>query len=134
MGERKRAADLERDLERKVDRQRPFTVEKLLEGLPGDVLEDDELMAVLFPAVDDGDDPWMAEPRGRTGLTAEALHVLLVVRVAVVEDLECNHALEQPVVGAVDVRHPADPDELLELITPSNDFADHGEGHFPYCG
>jgi hypothetical protein len=50
-----------------------------------------------------------------------------------VQDLERDHPLQQPVVGAVDVRHPADTDELLELITPSNDFADHGEGYFPYC-
>ncbi len=132
MGERECAADLQCELERKVDRERPFTVEKLLEGFPGDVLEDDELMAVLFPAVDDGDDPRMAQPGGGAGFTTEALDVLLVIRVAVVQDLERDHPLQQPVVGAVDVRHPADPDELLELITPSNDFADHGDGHFPY--
>ena len=72
---------------------------------------------------------WLSRRSG-AGLTAEALDVLLVVRVAVVEDLERDHALQQPVVGAVDVRHPADPDELLELVTPSNDFADHGDATF----
>ena len=134
MGEGERAAVLERELEREIDRERPLAIDQLLEGLTRDVLEDDELMPVLLPAVDDGDDPRMAQPGGGAGFTAEALDVLLVIRVAVVQDLERDHALQQPVVGAVDVRHPADPDQLLELISSSNDFADHGEGHFPYCG
>ena len=131
--EGERPARLERELEREIDRERPLAIDQVLERLTRDVLEDDELVPVLLAAIDDRDDPGMAEARGGARLTAEALDVLLVVRVAVVEDLERDHALEQPVVGAVDVRHTADPDQLLELVSSSNDFADHGEGHFPCC-
>ena len=77
--ERERAADLERELERQVDRQRRPAVDELLQRLTRDVLEDDELVAVLLAAVDHGDDPRMAEPGGRARLTAEPLDVLLVM-------------------------------------------------------
>jgi hypothetical protein len=51
-----RARDLDREPDRLAYRQRALTADELLQVLAVDVLEDDELAAVLLAAVDDGDD------------------------------------------------------------------------------
>jgi len=56
------------------------------------------------------------ERRDSARLAPKALDVLLVVGVLLVEDLQGDLALEQPVVGPVDARHAAGPHELLELV------------------
>ena len=80
---------------------------ELLQVLAVDVLEDDELAAFLLPPVDDGDDVRMCELRHRARLAAEALDVVLVPRVLLVQDLQRDGSLEQPVVRPEDVRHAA---------------------------
>ena len=50
--ERERGGDLDAELERALDRQRPLAVDELLEVVAVDVLEDDELPALVLAAVD----------------------------------------------------------------------------------
>jgi len=48
-----------------------------------------------------------------------------VAGVVLVEELDRDGALEQPVAGAVDARHAARADELLELVAIRDQLADH---------
>ena len=54
--------------------------------------------------------------RRRARLAAEPLDIVVVLVVLLVEDLEGDLPVEQPVVRAVDARHAAGSDELLELV------------------
>jgi hypothetical protein len=131
--ERERPRDLEPDLDNLLDRQRAGALHELLEILPLDVLEDDELALVVLAAVDHGDDVRVRELGDRPGLPAEALEVLGVLAVALVEDLQRDLALEQAVVRAVDRRHSAAADELLELVAARDHLPGHREGRLPRC-
>src|SRR5205814_3537469 len=126
--EREPAGDADRELDGLPDRQRPALLDDLLERVPVDVLEHDELPAVLLAAVDHRDDVRVRELRDRARLAAEALDRVAVLRVVRVQDLQRDVALEQPVARPKDTRHPAAADELLELVSVRNDFADHGHG------
>ena len=123
-GERRR--DLAAELDHLVDRQRPQLVDQLLEVVSVDVLEDDELLPRVLAAVDHRDDVRVRELGDRTRFAPEALDVLLVVAVPLVEDLQRDLALEQAVVGPVDRGHPTTPDELLELVAARDHLARHG--------
>ena len=121
-------ASARRHLERDLDRL-PWTAsgprfDQLLEVLAVDVLEDDELAPVLLAAVDHRDDVRVGELRDRARLAAEALDVVLVARVLLVEDLQRDRALEQPVVRPEDVRHASRPDQLVELVAPRDELTD----------
>jgi len=59
------------------------------------------------------------ERRRVLGLPAEALDELVVVRVAVVQDLDRDPAAELLVLREVDVRHPARAELADDLIAPS---------------
>ena len=98
VGEGERARDLAGELERPVDGERALAHDHRLQVLAGDVLEDDELAALPLAAVDDRDDVRMREPCDRPRLAAEALDVLGVARVVLVEDLDRDAALEHGVV------------------------------------
>ena len=87
------------------------------------MLEDDELAPAVVPAVDDGDDVRVRQPRHRARLAAEALQVLGVVGVVLVEDLDRDVPLELAVVGAEDARHAAGAAELLELVAVGDQVA-----------
>jgi hypothetical protein len=64
--------------------------------------------------------------RDRARLPAEALDVILVARVLLMQDLERNGAFEQPIVRTKHVRHPARADELLQLVAARDELTDHG--------
>ena len=64
---------------------------------------------------------WCESAGGHARLAAEALDVLVLVVVALVQDLQRDRALEHAVVRAEDARHPARPDELLELVSVCED-------------
>ena len=99
-GERPR--DLERELDGLPLGQRGLALDQRLQVLALDVLEDDELAAVLLTAVDHGHDVGMRELRHGAGLPAEALDVVAVTRELLVEDLQRDVPLQQLVVRAID--------------------------------
>ena len=120
-----RAGDLQPVAERLVDRQRAVR-EEALEVLALDVLEDDVLAAVFLAAVDDRDDVGMGQLRDRARLAPEALDVVLVGAVLLVQDLDGDGALEQPVVRTEDVGHASRAHELVQLVTARDQLTDHG--------
>jgi hypothetical protein len=99
MCERQRPADLDAELEGVANGQSTAARDQLLQVLAVDELEDDELPSVGFPTVDDRDDVRMREPGGSAGLAPEALDVVGIPRVVLVEDLDRDVTLEQPVTG-----------------------------------
>src|SRR6185503_15032517 len=76
-------------------------------------------------AVDHGDDVRMRELRDGAGLAPEALDVLLVLAVLGVEDLQRDVALEERVERAVDGRHPAGADDVLQLVATADQVLPH---------
>ena len=129
--EAERREDLPRVLDRDVDRRRAARDDQLLERPPVEVLHRDVVRALGLAAVVDRDDVRMRE-RGRVlRLAAEALDELLVVRVAVVEDLDRDAAAELLVLGEVDVRHPAGAKLAHDLIATVEEGADERvrDGH-----
>ena len=96
-----------------------------------DVLEDDELTPVVLAAVDDGDDVRVRERRDGARLAPEPLDVVVVGAVLLVEDLERDLPVQQPVVSAVHARHSARADELLELVAVRQHLADHSATTVP---
>src|SRR5262249_47209227 len=116
VGEREAVGDRERELDGAADRQAAGAHDQLLQVLAVDVLEDDVLAPLVLAAVDDGDDVRVGGPPDRARLAPEALDVLGVVDVALVEDLDRDAAVELDVAGAEDARHAAAAAELLELV------------------
>ena len=131
MRERERSTDLEAELEHAPDGQRAAALDELLQVLAVDELEDDELLAVLLAAVDHRDDVRMRELCDRARLAPEALDVLRVAAVLLVQDLQCDVPLEQRVEGAVDGRHAARPDRLLQLVSARNHLAHSHQPSLP---
>ena len=124
VGESERAGNLVRQRKRLPDRQRPFALDQLLERFAANVLEHDVLEPVEVPAVDDGDDVGVRHTSDRPRLAAEALHELRVAGEVLVQDLERHRTLQQPVVRAVDARHPTAAEKLLDFVTIGDDAAD----------
>ena len=120
-----RPRDLQPELDHRRDGQRALTRDELLEVLAADVLEDDVRPPTVLAAVDDRDDVRVRELGDGARLAAEALERLGVLRELLVEDLQRDRPLEQPVVRAVDGRHAAGADQLLQLVAPRNELSDH---------
>ena len=87
------------------------------------MLEDDVLAAVVLPAVDHGDDVRVRQPRDGARLAAEALEVLGVLGVVLVEDLDRDLALELAVVRTEHAGHATGSHELLELVAVGDQIA-----------
>ena len=117
MRESERAGHLEREQEGVADREWPGPLDQLLQVLALDAFEDDVLASLVLAAVDHRDDVRMAQLRDRARFTTEALDVLLVLRELLVEHLDRDGAVEQPVVRLPDARHAAPSDQLEQLIT-----------------
>ena len=126
-----REAERTRDLQGKPHGvllgQRPLALDERLQILAVDVLEDDVLTLFLLTAVDHGDDVRVRQLRDRARLAAEALDVVGVGRELRVEHLQRDVTLEQPVVRAVDARHTAGADELLELVAVRDQLPHHNQ-------
>ena len=105
--EAERLEDLVGVRERLRDRKRAARHDELLEAPALDHLHRDVVGALGLAAVVDRDDVRVRQGRGRLGLAAEALDEEIVVRVALVQDLDRDAAAEVLVLGEVDVRHPA---------------------------
>jgi hypothetical protein len=122
--------DLPAELEHLADAERAAADEQLVQVLALDVLEDDERLAAVVAAIDHGHDARVRELGDRARLAAEALDVVVVVRVLIVQDLQRDDALERAVARSVDARHPAGADHLLELVA-IRDHLHHRERVFP---
>ena len=81
---------------------------------------------LLAAAVHQHADIRVAEPCDGARLAPEPFDVLGVVGVAVVQDLDGDPAAQPAVAGAVDEGHPSGAGQLLELVAPRNQLADHG--------
>ena len=81
--------------------------------------------AVVLARVDHGHHVRVVEARHRARLAPEALELVRVARDVAVHQLDRHPALERGVEGAVDRRHPARPDLLLEPEAPADQGADH---------
>jgi hypothetical protein len=74
----------------------------------------------------------MLQPGGAGGLAAEALHELLVLGEAPVQELERHLPAELEILGAVDVRHAPGAHALQDPVALIDDGVP-GDGHCPYC-
>ena len=131
--EAERAEHLARELDRVADRQRPACDDELLQATPVEVLHRDVVGALGLAAVVDRDDVRVREAGGVFRLAAEALDELLVVCVAVVQDLDRDPAPELLVLGQVDVGHPAGAELADNPVAPVEERVDQrvDEGHVP---
>ena len=107
-----------------VERSAP-AVEPVLEGAPLDVLHDDEGAVLLLADVEDLNDVRMVEPGGEAGLAREPLPHLVVAGEVVGEELDGDFAIELQVAGAVDGRHAAVAEPVLELVALTGELALH---------
>ena len=124
--EAERGEDLARVVDRDRDRAEAARDDQLLERPPLEVLHRDVVGALGLAAVVDRDDVRVREPGCVLRLAPEALDELLVVRVAVVEDLDRDAAAELLVLGEVDVRHPARAELARDAVAPVEEGADEG--------
>ena len=118
---------------RDVDRRRAAADDELLQRAPVEVLHRDVVRVLGLAAVVDRDDVRMVERGGVLRLAAEPLDELLVVRVAVVEDLDRDAAAELLILREVDVGHPAGAELADDLVAPVEERVDEGvaRGHGP---
>jgi hypothetical protein len=127
--EAERLEHLVRVRERLGDRQRAAGHDELLEAAALDHLHCDVVRPLGLAAVVDGDDVGMRERRRRLGLAPEALDEKLVVRVAIVQDLDRHAATEILVLCEIDVRHPAGPELADDPVAAVEERVDERVGN-----
>ena len=124
--EAERLQQLLRVGDRRVDRERAARHDQLLEAAPLDHLHGDVVGALRLAAVVDGDDVRMREPGGRLRLAPEALDEEVVLRVALVQDLDGDAAAELLVLGEVDVGHAAGAELPQDPVAAVEERVDEG--------
>ena len=110
-----RRRDLDRRLERLVDRERALR-QPIRQRLAFEILHDEERGAVLLADVVQRADVRMIELRDRAGFAIEALAELRVGGEGVGENLDRDRAIEPRVAGFVHLAHPAGADERQDLV------------------
>jgi hypothetical protein len=128
MREAKRFEHLERVRDRMADGQRTAREDQLLQAPALDDLHGDVVRPLGLAAVVDRDDVGMREARGGLRLATEALDEELVVRVAVVQDLDRHAPAEVLVLGQIDVGHPARAELAQDAVAPVEERVDQGVG------
>ena len=98
--------DLDRDLERLLERQRALC-EPVRQRLAVEVLHDEIRRAGLFADVVQRADVGMIELRDRAGFAVEPLAELRIGGERLREDLDGDRAIEPRVARLVDLAHPA---------------------------
>ena len=126
VGERERAQDLARIVDRDRDRCRAVADEQLLERAPVEVLHRDVVGALGATAIEDRDDVRVVQPRGALRLAPEPLDELLIRRVSVVEQLQRDAAPELLILGEVHVGHPARAELALDHVALVENAVDQG--------
>ncbi len=122
--EAQRREDLPRVLDGDRNRRRPAGDDQLLQRAAVEVLHGDVVRPLRLAAVVDRDDVRMRQRRCVLRLAAEALDELVVVRVAVVEDLDGDAAAQLLVLGEVDVGHAAGAELPHDLVATVEERAD----------
>ncbi len=119
-----RIGDLDGVIQQLVEFQR-LLGDPVLQGLPFQVLHDEEGRAFPLADVMQGADVGMVQGGGGAGLALEALESLTVRRVPFGEELQGDGATEPSVLGLVDDAH-APAAKLLKNPVVGNRPADHG--------
>ena len=100
---------------------RETALDQVLERRPLHVLHRDEVGPVECPTVEHPDHVRVLQPGGARSLAAEALDELLVLCEPRVQELERDTPVEQRILGAPDVRHPARAEAPQQPVAPSDD-------------
>ena len=116
VGEAGGAQDLNPEVDRLLLRQWRLGREDVLERAALQVLHRDVVGALVLAAVEDRDHVRVLQAGRRRRLAPEALHELLVLGEAAMQDLQGHLAAEVRVLGAVDVGHAAGADPVLDPV------------------
>ncbi len=132
--EAKRIEDLERERDGLADRERATGEDELLEASALDHLHGDVVRPLGLAAIVDRDDVRVGERRSRLRLAPKALDEELVVRVAVVQDLDRHAPAEVLVFGQIDVRHTSGAQLAQDPVAPVEERVDQrvGYGHLRF--
>ena len=117
MGEAEGAGDVGGEVGGQVGVERPVGLDGLPQAAALDVLHDDEVRAVFLAPVEDGHDVGVVEVGGGLGLPPEPLHEGRVAGELGEQHLERDAAVEELVVGQVDLGHPA-PGQVPDDFVP----------------
>jgi hypothetical protein len=101
--------DLDADVERLLDRERP-AAQPLGECLARHELEHEEVRVAHLIDTVNLRDVWVIERGQRLRLAREALQALLVLRELLGQDLDRHFAIESRVLRAVDLAHGSGPE------------------------
>ena len=120
VGMRQRRADLDRELDGSVDRERPVTLDQLPQVAVGDVFEHDVGPASVLSPVEHGEDVRMTQARHRPSFAVKACQCVAVGDRAFVQELDRDLPPKDGVEGPVDDRSRTSPELLLEPV-PARD-------------
>jgi hypothetical protein len=121
-----RVGDLDADRHDALGRQRRDGGEPI-ERRPFQVLQDDEVAAILLADIVDGTDIRVVQPRGGAGFTLQPLDRLRIPGDLIGQQLDCDEPPEARVLGLVDDAHTA-ASERLEHEIMREPLADHAAG------
>jgi hypothetical protein len=127
-----RRGDLPRDLRGPRRRERPASLDGVVDRAALDVLEHQEIRAVVQRTeVGRGRDVRVLHVGAGDGLALEAGHQLGQILGARVEDLDRDPLLQEQVRAAVDRAHPAHREEIVDPVALGDHAADgrRGAGH-----
>ncbi len=102
-------------------------LDSVLQGLPFQVLHDDEGLAFVIADVVDGADVGMIECRGRSGLPLETIQCLFVLGKLFRQKFQGHIAAQAGVLSLVDHTHPTATQFLCDFVV-GDGLADHGVG------
>jgi hypothetical protein len=125
-----RAEDLARVVDRDRGRRRAVPDEKLLDRAPVEVFHRDVVGALGLAAVVDRDDVRVREASRVLGFAPEPLDELVVLRVAVVEDLDRDRPAQLLVLREVDVRHSTRAQLADDLVAAVEHLIDEHVGNW----
>ena len=117
VGVGQRLGDVVRDADRVLDRELALACQPAAECLPLDVRHRVVQQLLRFAGIVEGQNEGMVEPSGRADLAQEPFDAD-GRRELGMEHLEGDRAIEFPVMGEVDRRHPPATERALDRVTP----------------
>ena len=124
-----RLADVSGDAHAAGNRKRPVGAENVPEGAPADQLHDDERGPAVDADVEDRHQPGVQQRGDVQRLPGEAGEEDRVGRVLLSQDLHGHLAVQDPVPGRVDDRHPASAQRRSQLVPICQDTLDVDRDH-----